>query len=186
MRIITGKLKGRQIKIPKGLDVRPTTDRTKESIFNKIEVYKYLEGSVILDLFGGSGNLGFEAISRGAKSVTFVDLNPRNISLIEKNAADFGVEGQVRTNTADVQRFLSGMAIPYDFIFCDPPYDYEWMDEMIAQILENNWLKEDGWFILEHDKYHNYKEHPHCFFSKAYGRTTVSIFEKHPVDSDDN
>ena len=83
MRIITGKLKGRQIKIPKGLDVRPTTDRTKESIFNKIEVYKYLEGSVILDLFGGSGNLGFEAISRGAKSVTFVDLNPRNISLIE-------------------------------------------------------------------------------------------------------
>ena len=68
MRIITGTLKGRRITIPKGLDVRPTTDRTKESIFNKIEVYKYLDGATVLDLFGGSGNLGFEAISRGQNS----------------------------------------------------------------------------------------------------------------------
>lgn len=183
MRIITGKLKGRRFDIPKGMDVRPTTDRTKESIFNKIEAYKYIEGSIILDLFGGSGNLGFEAISRGAKSVTFVEMNSKNVTLIEKTAESFGIESQIRTNIADVQRYLNGMTVPYDFIFCDPPYDYAWMEEMIAQILENNWLQEDGWFILEHDKYHNYKEHPHCFFSKAYGRTTVSIFEKHPVDS---
>lgn len=183
MRIITGKLKGRRINIPKGQEVRPTTDRTKESIFNKIEVYKYIEGSTVLDLFGGSGNLGFEAISRGAKSVTYVELNPKNARLIEKTAADFGIEGQVRTQVADVKSYLNGMAIPYDFIFCDPPYSYEWMDEMVAQILGNNWMKEDGWLILEHDKYHQYKEHPHCFFSKAYGRTTVSVFEKHPVDS---
>jgi 16S rRNA (guanine(966)-N(2))-methyltransferase RsmD len=183
MRIITGKLKGRRFSIPKGLDVRPTTDRTKESIFNKIEVYKYMDGSTVLDLFAGSGNLGFEAVSRGAKSVAFVEMNPKNCALIEKTAAEFGVEPQVRTNTADVQRYLSGKAISYDFIFCDPPYNYEWMEEMITHILENNWLQEDGWLILEHDKYHNYKEHPHCFFSKAYGRTTVSIFEKHPVDS---
>lgn len=183
MRIITGKLKGRRFSIPKGLDVRPTTDRTKESIFNKIDVYKYIEGSVILDLFGGSGNLGFEAISRGAKNVTYVEIDPNNVKHIEKTATDLGIENQIRTNISDVQRYLEGMAIPYDFIFCDPPYNYEWMEEMIAQILENKWLKEDGWLILEHDKYHNYKDHPHCFFSKAYGRTTVSIFEKHPVDS---
>ncbi len=182
MRIITGKLKGRRFEIPKGMDVRPTTDRTKESIFNKIDAYKYIDGAVVLDLFGGSGNLGFEAISRGAKSVTFVDIESRNIQLIEKTASEFDIEHQVRTNVADVQRYLNGNPIPFDFIFCDPPYNYAWMDEMISQILEQNWLKEDGWFILEHDKYHNYKEHPHCFFSKAYGRTTVSIFEKHPVD----
>mgnify|MGYP003334215769 CR=1 FL=1 len=183
MRIITGKLKGRRINIPKGFDVRPTTDRTKESIFNKIEVYKYIEGSKVLDLFGGSGSLGFEAISRGAKSVTFVDINPKNIALIEKTASEFDVDAQVRTAVSDVQRFVGGMAVPFDFIFCDPPYNYEWMEEMIESILSENWLTEEGWFILEHDKYHNYKEHPHCFFSKAYGRTTVSIFEKHPVDS---
>ncbi len=184
MRIITGKLKGRRFEIPKGMDVRPTTDRTKESIFNKIDAYKYIEGALVLDLFGGSGNLGFEAISRGAKSVTYVDIESRNIQLIEKAATDFGIEHQVRTNVSDVQRYLNGTPIPYDFIFCDPPYNYEWMDEMVSQILENNWLKEDGWFILEHDKYHKFEEHPHCFFSKAYGRTTVSIFEKLPVDSE--
>ncbi len=183
MRIITGKLKGRRIQIPKGLDVRPTTDRTKESIFNKIEVYKYLENSTVLDLFGGSGNLGFEAISRGAKHVTFVDIDPKNIRLIEKVAKEFDIEKQVRAQVLDVQQFLNGFSGTYDFIFCDPPYDYEWMEEMINQILEKEWLNEDGWFILEHDKYHNYNNHPHCFFSKAYGRTTVSIFEKHPVDS---
>ena len=183
MRIITGKLKGRRIHIPKGLDVRPTTDRTKESIFNKIEAYKHIQGSVVLDLFGGSGNLGFEAISRGAKSVTFVELSQKNVRHIENVASEFGVEGQIRTNVDDVQSYLNGMAIPYDFIFCDPPYEYAWMEKMIAQILENNWLQEEGWFILEHDKYHKYKEHPHCFFSKAYGRTTISIFEKYPLDS---
>ena len=86
MRIITGTLKGRRITMPKGLDVRPTTNRTKESIFNKIEVYKHIDGARVLDLFGGSGSLGFEAISRGAATVTFVDINPSNIALIEKTA----------------------------------------------------------------------------------------------------
>jgi len=183
MRIITGKLKGRRIHIPKGLEVRPTTDRVKESIFNKIEAYKYIESSDILDLFGGSGSLGFEAISRGARMVTFVELDAKNVALIKQVAAQFDVEKQVRAQVGDVFQFISGPATPFDFIFCDPPYDYPLMDDMIAVILENNWLNENGWFILEHDKFHNYKKHPHCFFSKAYGRTTVSIFQKHAVDS---
>ena len=183
MRIITGTLKGRRITMPKGLDVRPTTDRTKESIFNKIEVYKHIDGARVLDLFGGSGSLGFEAISRGAATVTFVDINPRNIALIEKTAKDFDVESHVRTAVCDVQKFVGAKAVPFDFIFCDPPYHYEYMEEMIELRLSKNWLSEKGWFILEHDKHHRYTEHPHCFFSKAYGRTTVSIFEKHPVDS---
>ncbi len=183
MRIITGKLKGRRIHIPKGLEVRPTTDRTKESIFNKIEAYKYIEDSQILDLFGGSGNLGFEAISRGARHVTFVELDSKNVKLIEKVAEQFDIAKQIRAQVSDVQKHLAGPAVPYDFIFCDPPYDYPFMEEMIALVLEKNWLNENGWFILEHDKYHNYKKHPHCFFTKAYGRTTVSIFQKQPVDS---
>ncbi len=184
MRIITGKLKGRRIRIPKKLGVRPTTDRTKESIFNKIEVYKYLENSLVLDLFGGSGNLGFEAISRGARQVTFIEWEPDYVRHIEKTAEEFGVEKQSRVHMMDVKNFLSGPVMAYDFIFCDPPYDYEWMDEMIETILTKGWLAEEGWFMLEHDKYHNYDDHPHCFFSKAYGRTVVSIFQAHPVDSD--
>ena len=183
MRIITGSLKGRKINIPKGLDVRPTADRTKESMFNIIEVRKYLKGARILDLFAGSGNLGFEAISRGAESVLFVDYSSENIKLIEKNASQFGVEKQVRSRVSDIQDFLQSPVIAYDFIFCDPPYEYAWMLEMIEEILNNKWLKDDGWFMLEHDKRHRFSDHPHCFFSKAYGRTTVSIFQAQPVDS---
>lgn len=182
MRIITGKLKGRIIRMPNTSDVRPTADRTKESLFNIIEVRAYLEGANVLDLFAGSGNLGFEAISRGVKQVLFVDKSSGNIKHIEKTASSFKVESQIRTRIADVRLFLEGPAIPYDFIFCDPPYDYDWMLDMVDTVLSKKWLTDDGWFILEHDRRHQFSEHPHCFFSKAYGRTTVSIFQKLPVD----
>lgn len=183
MRIITGKLKGRRIHIPKGLDVRPTTDRTKESIFNVIEARIYLDGAMILDLFAGSGNLGFEAISRGAKKVTAVEHNSKNAKQIEKTAEQFDVEEQIRVATIDVMQYLNGMPLPHHFIFCDPPYQYAFINEIIEAVLTQNWLTDEGWFILEHDKSHRFKDHPHCFFSKSYGRTIVSIFQKHPVDS---
>lgn len=178
MRIITGKLKGRKINIPKGLEVRPTTDRTKESLFNVIEARTYIEDATILDLFGGSGNLGFEAVSRGAKHVTYVELDSRNAKNIEKIAEQLEIDSQVRVINMDVSLFLETKVNSYDFIFCDPPYDFPTMHELTEKVLSENWLKEDGWFILEHDKRHKFKEHPHCFFSKAYGRTTVSIFKK--------
>jgi 16S rRNA (guanine(966)-N(2))-methyltransferase RsmD len=184
MRIITGKLKGRHFNIPKGLDVRPTTDRTKESIFNLIEARVFMEGTIILDLFAGSGNLGFEAISRGAKHVTSVEQDPQNVKLIEKTAEQFEIANQMRVVCSDAIRYLNGMATPHHFIFCDPPYDFPLMDELIDQILGDNWLTEEGWFFLEHDKYKDFTDHPNCTFSKAYGRTIVSIFQKHPVDSE--
>jgi len=184
MRIITGKLKGRKIKIPEGLGVRPTTDRAKESIYNFIDVRRYFSGKKVLDLFAGSGNLGFEAISRGVEQVTFVELNPDYIAHIERTARDFGVENQIRTRTADVIEFLSGPPIPFDFIFCDPPYDLPRMDGLIDTVLSNGWLTEHGWFILEHDQRHDFSEHEHCFFNRSYGRTIVSIFQVQPVDSE--
>lgn len=184
MRIITGKLKGRRINIPDGLDVRPTTDRAKESIFNLIEARYYLDGTAILDLFAGSGNLGFEALSRGAKTVTAVEHDPQSTKLIEKTAEEFGVEDQMRVVCTDVQHFLGGIATPYHFIFCDPPYDYPFLDELIELVFTKNWLTEEGWFMLEHDKYKNFSDHPLWSDSRAYGRTIVSIFHKQPVDSE--
>lgn len=183
MRIITGKLKGRRIHIPKGLDIRPTTDRTKESIFNKIEVYKYLENSRVLDLFSGSGSLGFEAISRGAAQAMFVDNDAKNIELIQKTAEQFNVREQILTLTGDVLQFLRTPHMMYDFIFCDPPYRYPFIGEIVDIIINDGWLAEEGWLILEHDKHHNYKAHKNCIFTKAYGRTTVSIFQKQAIDS---
>ena len=116
MRIITGLLKGRRFEIPKGLDVRPTTDRTKESMFNKIEAYKYIKGTRVLDLFAGSGNLGFEAISRGAREVLAVDLDPANLKLIDNISRSWEIDHQIRTVAIDVQQFLECPAQAFDFI----------------------------------------------------------------------
>ncbi|MEX0823221.1 MAG: 16S rRNA (guanine(966)-N(2))-methyltransferase RsmD [Balneolaceae bacterium] len=182
MRIITGKLKGRKIPVPPTDQLRPTTDRAKEGLFSVIAARVYLENTRILDLFAGSGNLGFEAISRGAESALFVDNESRHIQHIEKLAKTFGVESQVQTIAMDIEKFLEKDYGSFDFIFADPPYDYFLMEEMIDTILDGNWLREDGWFILEHDKRHNFSSKEHCVYSKAYGRTIVSIFKLSDVD----
>lgn len=176
MRIITGTLKGRQFNIPKTLNVRPTSDRTKEGLFSVLDSRKFIRNTQVLDLFAGSGNLGIEAISRGAQKVLFVDSDRRNIKHIEKLAREFEIADQIRTVTSQVEDFLNGMPLPYDIIFSDPPYDYPLMDEMISTITSDGWLAENGWLILEHDKRHNFSDHPHFAYYKEYGRTHVSIF----------
>ncbi|KPP99531.1 MAG: 16S rRNA (guanine(966)-N(2))-methyltransferase RsmD [Bacteroidetes bacterium HLUCCA01] len=176
MRIITGTLKGRRLKVPDSGVIRPTSDRTKEGMFGVIDARRYFDGLHVLDLFAGSGNLGFEAISRGADQVTFVDDNRLSAGIIAENAETFGITGKIRTIQADVMRFLNGPARPYDLIFCDPPYDFPQMDELVALVLTAGWMEPDGWFLLEHDKYKNFADHPNCVFSKPYGRTIVTIF----------
>jgi len=178
MRIITGTLKGRQIHIPNTLNVRPTTDRTKEGLFSILDSRKYIRDTTVLDLFAGSGNLGIEAISRGAKSVLFVDSDRRNIDHIEQLAKEFEISDQIRTVTSPVEKFLEGMPLPYDIIFADPPYEYPLMEELIDTITTDGWLADNGWLILEHDSRHDFRDHPHCAYNKNYGRTYVSIFLK--------
>lgn len=178
MRIITGTLKGRKIHIPKTLNVRPTADRTKEGIFSTLEARRFIRNTKVLDLFAGSGNLGFEAISRGARRVTFVDEDRRNIRHITKVAEQFEVSEQIRTVTLKVEHFLQGPSTPCDIVFSDPPYEYPFMHDMVKIILTKGWLDENGWLVLEHDKRHDFSDHPRCFSNKAYGRTHVSIFER--------
>lgn len=177
MRIITGKLKGRIIPVPKSGLLRPTSDRAKEGIFAVIHARTYFDDTRVLDLFAGSGNLGFEAISRGAASCLFVDREPEHVRHIEKLGKQFGIEQQVQTAAVDAELFLENNAHgSYDFIFADPPYDFHQMETMIDTVLNHNWLKPDGWFILEHDKRHDFSDHPKCVYTKAYGRTIASIF----------
>lgn len=185
MRIITGTLKSRKIILPKDVETRPTTDRTKESMFNIIVVRKGIEEASVLDLFSGSGNLAFEAISRGAKKALCVESNKKCSLAIDKNAENFGIKDKVKTLTADVWGFVNGFATPYDLVFADPPYDYPYMAELANQVISGGWLKDDAWFVLEHDSRHNFSAHPHCVFAKPYGRTIVSIFLSHPVTSAD-
>lgn len=182
MRIITGILKGRQIHIPKTLEVRPTTDRVKEGMFSVIDARKFLAGARVVDLFAGSGGLGFEAISRGAESVLFVEQDRRNTAHIEKLAKEFGVAERCRTVTSRVEDFLEGPPLPADFIFCDPPYEYPMMKEMVNTLVEKDWLKPGGWLILEHDKRHDFRGHPRLLQQKEYGRTYVCFFENEAGD----
>lgn len=186
MRIITGKLKGRKIKLPKNIQgIRPTSDRTKEGMFGVIDARKSFRDIRILDLFSGSGNLGFEAISRGAREVLFVDNNRDAIAWIVKNAKDLGIESQIICQNMDVLRFIQGIPSPYDLVFADPPYDFPEMPALVDHIIHDGWLKDDGWLILEHDARHNFAEHPHCVFVKPYGRTVVTIFVSYPVYQSD-
>ncbi|MEX0779731.1 MAG: 16S rRNA (guanine(966)-N(2))-methyltransferase RsmD [Balneolales bacterium] len=181
MRIIAGKLKGRKITLSKNLDLRPTTDRAKESIFGKIEAHKEINGADVLDLFGGSGNLGLEAISRGAHHVDYIEKNPDAVKHIQNTAELFKVDDQVTVINMPVETFIQNPSRSYDLIFADPPYDIAFIESLVEEIIKKNWLKRNGWFILEHDKRHKLAEHPHCLFSKAYGRTIVSIFQADPV-----
>lgn len=176
MRIITGTLKGRRLKSPTTDETRPTSDRTKEGMFNVIDARRYFDDLEVLDLFGGSGNLGFEAISRGAAHATFVDASRASIKIIEENAEHLGVTNQVRVICSPVDSFLSRFARPFDLVFADPPYDYPEMEKLIEVVMTGGWLAKGGWFLLEHDKRHNFTDHPNCVFSKPYGRTIVTIF----------
>lgn len=176
MRIITGTLKGRRLKSPTTDETRPTSDRTKEGMFNVIDARRYFDDLEVLDLFGGSGNLGFEAISRGATHVTFVDASRASVKIIEENAQLLGVTDQIRVICSQVDSFLSRFVRPFDLVFADPPYDYPEMEKLIDVVLNGGWLSQGGWLLLEHDKRHNFSEHVNCVFNKPYGRTIVSIF----------
>lgn len=183
MRIITGRLKGRPIPVPDTGELRPTADRTKEAIFSVLDARRYLEGSRVLDLFAGSGSLGFEAISRGATSVLFVDRHPDHLRSIQSTARSFGIENQVLTRKSGVEKLLNDDPSPYDLVFADPPYDFPWMEELIERILTHGWLAPEGWLVLEHDRRHDFDRRPDCFYHRAYGRTVVSMFERVEPDT---
>ncbi|MGF1670485.1 MAG: 16S rRNA (guanine(966)-N(2))-methyltransferase RsmD [Balneolaceae bacterium] len=182
MRIITGTLKGRKIPVPDTGLLRPTSDRTKEGIFSALASRIFFENRTVLDLFAGSGNLGFEAISRGASSVIFVDSETDHLKHIEKLALSFGVEKQIQPVISTVEDYLDKTGKSFDIIFADPPYDYYAIKDLPDIILKNGWLQNDGLLVLEHDKRVQFSEHKKCIYSKAYGRTIVSIFQADTVD----
>lgn len=176
MRIISGSLKGRTIPSPESSGVRPTSDRTKEAIFSILDSRIVLDGISVLDLFAGTGNLGFEAISRGAGKVLFVDVSYAVTQQIQKSAAILGVESQCRIHVADGAEFIESTAQDFDVVFADPPYDYARMAELPDLVLSKGLLSEGGFFVLEHDRRISFADHEKLLLSRPYGRTIVSVF----------
>jgi 16S rRNA (guanine(966)-N(2))-methyltransferase RsmD len=155
MRVIAGEYKGRRFPPVKGADIRYTSDRVKESFFSILS--STVSGSRFLDIFAGSGNVGIEALSRGAESVTFVDINPICIRAISSNLEKCRIDAnspQVR-----LMRMSALLAIEYfrrhetkfDIIFLDPPYIAGLVEKCLLSISENNILAKDGLVIAEHD-----------------------------------
>ncbi len=144
MRVISGTARGRRLAEPKDMSIRPTTDKVKESIFNIVQFD--IEGRRVLDLFAGTGQLGIEALSRGAASVTFVDEGSQAIKLMNENLKTCGFSAQVIKGSS--LSFLSSCG-KFDLIFVDPPYDSTLAELALKQIIQFDILSDGGIIIFE-------------------------------------
>ncbi|MGZ4034945.1 MAG: 16S rRNA (guanine(966)-N(2))-methyltransferase RsmD [Bacteroidia bacterium] len=177
MRIINGTHKGRVIKTPNNLPVRPTTDFAKESIFNILNNYFEFDGLKILDLFCGTGNMTYEFASRGCGEITSVDNNYSCCEFVKKTSSAFQMN-QVKTIKSDAFAFLKRTATTYHIIFCDPPYDMENFELLPELVFSKDLLKPQGWLIVEHGQQTNLSALAHFKEHRKYGNVNFSIFEK--------
>ena len=152
MRVIAGTARRLQLKTLDGLDTRPTTDRIKETLFNMLT--PAVCGSVFLDLFAGSGGIGIEALSRGAKKAVFVEKNPKAMACIRDNLKHTRLLDQAVTMQSDVTaalRRLEGKE-RFDYIYMDPPYRQEWERRVLEYLAGSSLLSEEGIVIIESAK----------------------------------
>ncbi len=147
MRVISGLARGRKLKEPQGLDTRPTTDKVKESLFNIIQFE--LEGRRVLDLFAGTGQLGLEALSRGAEHCTFVDQRREAAALVKENIRLCRFEDRTRVAQEEAQWFLRSCGERFDVIFLDPPYKTDLLNQCIEKIAAFDILREHGIIVCE-------------------------------------
>ena len=181
MRIITGKYKGRHFDIPRTFKARPTTDFAKENIFNVLVQYVDFDGASALDLFSGTGSISLELLSRGCSQVVSVELDRDHHRFIQEcihklTAKSQEPNAQIIPIRGDVFRFLKSCKQQYDLIFADPPYALKELDTLPDIIFVKQLLKEDGIFVLEHGKDHDFSGHPHFKEHRQYGSVNFSIF----------
>lgn len=148
MRVISGTAKGKKLNSLEGLETRPTLDRVKEAVFNIIQFD--IKDSVVLDLFSGSGALGIEALSRGAKEAILCDASSKAIKIINKNLEETRLKDKAKVINTDYLVVLSKIKDKkFDIIFLDPPYKSDYVEKSIEYILKYNLLAENGIIIVE-------------------------------------
>ena len=146
MRVITGTARGRRLKEPQGMDIRPTTDKVKESMFSILQFD--IEGRRVLDLFGGTGQLGIEALSRGASEVVFVDKSAAALKLIRENLELCGLSDRARVRNGDSLAYLRS-GEKFDLIFLDPPYASGLLEQALTDIAAFDICRAHGIIIAE-------------------------------------
>jgi 16S rRNA (guanine966-N2)-methyltransferase len=173
MRVIGGEYRGRRMSAPVGANVRPTSDRVREAIFDILFSLGGVDGLQVADLFSGTGALGIEALSRGAASVTFVERDPRSVDAVRANLASVGLNdaeerGDATVVRADVDSWVARTESRYDLVLCDPPYGYDGWDDLVARLPADLAVLESGAQIAPPGGWEVLK-------SKRYGGTIVTV-----------
>jgi 16S rRNA (guanine(966)-N(2))-methyltransferase RsmD len=180
MRVIAGRLKGSVIRTPAGSSVRPTYDRVRESLFSIIE--PHLEGAAVLDLFGGSGSLGIESLSRGAARVTFVEIDSAVLGVLRENVERLDLAQNCRLIRGDAIAVLSGAVPggPFDIVFVDPPYTSCLAGRAFEKLAASRALADRGIVVVERasaDAPVEREGRLELVRSRRYGSTTVDLYE---------
>lgn len=178
MRIISGICRGHKLAEFDTMDIRPTTDRVRESLFNLIS--DFVMEARVLDLFGGSGALSLEALSRGALNSVICDIDQRAIKLINHNAESLRLCDKLKVLNKSAEQFLNENKNSFDIIFLDPPYNKGIIAPVIEKIINTNALSEDGIIVLESD---NTDEHGEflglsILKQRKYGRTYITVYKR--------
>ncbi len=175
MRIVGGKYKGRIFNPGKKFTARPTTDLAKEALFNILANRYDLTEMDILDLFSGTGSIGYEFLSRGAGEVTFIEQNFNHVRFIRDVIEKLEIKN-ARIVKDDVFRFLKFTPNKYDLIFADPPFDAPFINDIPKIIFELEILKSDGILILEHPGSFDFSHFPKFSELRKYGKVNFSFF----------
>jgi 16S rRNA (guanine966-N2)-methyltransferase len=187
MRIVAGRFRGKQLSSPEGLDIRPTSDRVRESIFNILasRLGPAFDSVRVLDLFAGTGALGLEALSRGASFTAFVDSGVEARGLIRHHVESFGLGGETKllkrdaTALGPIEKFK-----PFDLVFIDPPYSKGLGERALVEARDGGWLAPDATIVLEEARNAGPKL-PDGFTAndrRDYGETSVHIWQYEAAD----
>lgn len=177
MRVITGTARGIRLETLEGLDVRPTGEKVKEAVFSMIQFD--IEGRNVLDLFAGSGALGIECLSRGAKAATFVDKNPEAVKVIRENLAKTGLFQHSSVAAGDFEEFLNHTKTVFDIVLADPPYSKGLVDKALPLIVPH--MSDNGIIICEVARIDSLPEKVGSFElirKNNYGKTSIGIYKK--------
>lgn len=178
IRIISGKFKGKRLYPPPDLPAKPTMDKAKEGLFNMLNhQISQWEDITWLDLFAGTGNMSYEALSRGAKCAVLVEKNKNCLRFIQEQIKILQVEVQTTLIQQDVWDFIPQQCKnPYSIVFLDPPYQLPEQDTIIVQLFQNNFVLPQGLVILEHESTKSFDTLPFFREKRTYGHATFSFF----------
>ncbi|MCH7536004.1 MAG: RsmD family RNA methyltransferase, partial [Bacteroidetes bacterium] len=160
---------------PKNLPVRPTTDFSKEALFNLLNNKFDFTKCNVVDLYSGTGNIAYEFASRSCKRITAVDFNQKCVGYISKTCKELNINN-IKIIKADVYRYVARCTDKFDIIYADPPYDAEDVEKVLDQILASDLLNKNGYLILEHSKRNDYSKKEQFLEQRKYGDVRISIF----------